>query len=207
LNETKGGVILLDGGSIDHFQIKKKKGTGDEWETPWPVFNFFDQKFHFTLDVCARDDSAKCAKYFTKKENSLIQPWHEFGSCWMNPPYSKVGPWLEKAILEAEQGALVAALLPADISTGWYHDLVLGQAHVIQIRGRIRFLEDGKLAKNAPKFGSILAVYSPVHRNIPLPINQNFLTGDDKMKEYLQKVDAVADLRGLMRKARVRKSK
>jgi hypothetical protein len=68
-------------------------------------------------------------------------------------------------------------------------------------------LEDGKLAKNAPKFGSILAIYSPVHRNVPLPIQANFLDGKGEMKQYLQKVDAVADLRGITRKARVRKSK
>ncbi|MGI8962724.1 MAG: DNA N-6-adenine-methyltransferase, partial [Bryobacteraceae bacterium] len=49
----------------------------DEWPTPKWLFQALDREFRFTLDPCSTDQNAKCAKHFTRKENGLIQPWHE----------------------------------------------------------------------------------------------------------------------------------
>ena len=40
----------------------------DNWETPQDFFDKLNEEFGFTLDVCAEDDTAKCEKYYTKKE-------------------------------------------------------------------------------------------------------------------------------------------
>jgi hypothetical protein len=37
----------------------------DEWSTPQDFFNIIDDEFHFDLDACALDSSAKCPNYFT----------------------------------------------------------------------------------------------------------------------------------------------
>ena len=44
-----------------------------EWSTPQNFFEKLNQQFHFEVDVCATDDNAKCARYFTAKENGLVQ--------------------------------------------------------------------------------------------------------------------------------------
>ena len=43
----------------------------DEWETPQEFFGRLNEEFHFTLDVCANDENAKCGKYYTKDQDGL----------------------------------------------------------------------------------------------------------------------------------------
>lgn len=58
----------------------------DDWETPIDFFRQYDEVYHFTLDVCASEKNAKCARYFTKEQDGLKQDWGN-EVCWMNPPY------------------------------------------------------------------------------------------------------------------------
>ena len=37
--------------------------TRTDWATPWPLFLQYDAEFHFTLDVCATRENAKCAEF------------------------------------------------------------------------------------------------------------------------------------------------
>lgn len=45
------------------------------WETPQKLFDCLDREFHFTLDPCATKENAKCALFFTEKEDGLKQNW------------------------------------------------------------------------------------------------------------------------------------
>lgn len=47
----------------------------DNWATPTDLFNELNKTFHFTLDVCASRENAKCAKFFTKEDDGLKQDW------------------------------------------------------------------------------------------------------------------------------------
>lgn len=47
----------------------------EKWETPQDFFDALDKEFHFTLDVAASEDNAKCRRYFTEKEDGLLQLW------------------------------------------------------------------------------------------------------------------------------------
>lgn len=68
----------------------------DEWSTPSELFNQLNEEFHFTLDVCATPDNAKCKDYYTKEQDGLSQDW--YGTVWMNPPYGRaIAKWIEKA--------------------------------------------------------------------------------------------------------------
>lgn len=49
--------------------------TTDEWATPQSLFDKLNAAFHFTLDVCATPENAKCAKYYTKEQDGLKQDW------------------------------------------------------------------------------------------------------------------------------------
>ena len=47
----------------------------DEWATPVKTFIGLNDEFGFTLDPCASDENHKCERYFTKKEDGLLQYW------------------------------------------------------------------------------------------------------------------------------------
>ena len=75
----------------------------DLWATPQDFFDKLNEEFHFTLDVCAIPENAKCKKYYTPDINGLSQKWS--GVCWCNPPYGReITNWVEKAYLESRGG-------------------------------------------------------------------------------------------------------
>jgi len=45
------------------------------WETPQAFFDELDAEFHFTLDVAALPENAKCARYYTPKDDGLSKNW------------------------------------------------------------------------------------------------------------------------------------
>ena len=111
-----------------------------ERETPQDLFNDLNSTYHFTLDVCASEDNAKCVRYFNKEINGLSQSWKN-EVCFMNPPYgSEIVLWVKKAYNESKNGAIVVALLPARTDTKWFHDYVYGKARIHFIKGRLKFL-------------------------------------------------------------------
>lgn len=137
----------------------------DEWATPPEEVARFVQEFGpFNLDPCARDVSvAKGEWFYTKAEDGLVQPW--FGHVWVNMPYSDPRPWLEKAIAEIEAGRaeLVVCCCPADISTGWYHDLIHNHPLCEERprRGRLKFHGWHGAPIGSPVGGTIYAIYRP----------------------------------------------
>lgn len=123
----------------------------DMWETPISFFKELDQEFHFTLDVCAVSENAKCSAFFSPEQNGLAQKWT--GVCWCNPPYGrKIGHWVKKA---AEADCTVVMLLPARTDTAWFHDYIFGTAEIRFIRGRLKF---GNSKNNAP-FSSMVVIF------------------------------------------------
>lgn len=127
-----------------------------EWSTPQSFFDHLNAEFGFTLDVCATKENAKCAQFFTKEQDGLLQPWS--GVCWMNPPYGReIGKWVRKALASASAScATVVCLVPARTETAWWHDWVIGgEAEVRFVRGRLRF---SGMTVNAP-FPSAVVIF------------------------------------------------
>lgn len=129
----------------------------DLWETPQILFDQLDHEFHFSLDVCALPENAKCEKYYTPEQDGLLQPW--YGICWCNPPYGRgIGKWVKRAHDYAANGVTTVMLLPARTDTKWFHDYILNpQREVRYIRGRLKF---GKAKNNAP-FPSMIVIFKP----------------------------------------------
>ena len=110
-----------------------------EWETPFEVFDKLNKEFRFNLDPCATNKTAKCKKYFTKKENGLKQKWK--GRVFMNPPYGReTGIWVEKAWKEVKKGnvQLVVCLIPIRYDTDWFAQFAK-YGEIRFIRRRIAF--------------------------------------------------------------------
>lgn len=125
------------------------------WETPQDFFDVLDDEFHFSIDVAALPQNAKCSNYYTPEDNGLLQPW--MGTVWCNPPYGRhVGDWVRKANDESSRnGATVVMLLPARTDTRWFHDYIYGKAEVRFVRGRLKF--GGSV--NAAPFPSMVVVF------------------------------------------------
>jgi phage N-6-adenine-methyltransferase len=156
MTERRGGTLIsLEKAGTPKLNRGMFSSASNEWETPQNFFDAIDAVFHFTLDVCATHDNAKCERYYTKTEDGLSQNWR--GVCWMNPPYGRaISLWVKKAYESSlTDGTVVVCLLPARTDTRWWHNYVLSRAARIWfIRGRLRFSGKG----SAP-FPSALAVF------------------------------------------------
>ena len=143
------------------FPREKPDGwNSDQWATPWQTIRELERRFGpFDLDPACQEHTAKAPTFYTIEQDGLSKPW--FGRVFCNPPYSKPGPWCDKARQETVGGnaELVVMLLPASVDTGWFHDLVLPFADVQFLRGRVRFIGWEGTPIGSPKSPSILAIY------------------------------------------------
>ncbi len=130
-----------------------------DWATPRQLFEMLDREFHFTLDVCASEQTATCADWFAS--GALERPWVpvEDGAVWCNPPYGReVGAWVEKAYREARSHfTTVVMLLPARTDTAWFHNYCL-KGEIRFLRGRLTF-DDRPTTRGRCPFPSIIVVF------------------------------------------------
>jgi phage N-6-adenine-methyltransferase len=93
------------------------KTSTDERFTPPEVWTPLNRLFNFDLDPCTTPDNPLATYYFfTKEDDGLTRPWAP-EKVFVNPPYSDIGAWVDKAVGEAASGAFVAFLIPNDCST------------------------------------------------------------------------------------------
>ena len=118
LDTARARIIELETKAKRLYGLFTRDGN-QETETPQWFFDHYNRQFHFDLDVAATAENAKCARYFTKKQNGLVEPWH--GNCWMNPPFHHIEAWDAKAWDYAQTGeGIVAGLLPFWPSAPWF---------------------------------------------------------------------------------------
>lgn len=128
----------------------------DLWATPQDFFDALDEEFHFTLDVCALPENAKCEKYYTPEMDGLSQPWQ--GVVWCNPPYGReVGQWVRRAYLSVSTGYadVVVMLLPARTDTRWFHEYIYHKAEIRFVKGRLKFGD----SNNSAPFPSMVVIF------------------------------------------------
>ena len=101
--------------------------TSDECYTPRSLFDLLDIEFDLDPASCPKELSAVPARrIFTVEDDGLSQPWE--GRVWLNPPYSKPAPWVDRFI---DHGRGIA-LLPASRNARWL-DHVWTDAHGVAI--------------------------------------------------------------------------
>ena len=149
---------------MSHVRNNKIVTPKDEWGTPSTIFDPLDDEFDFDMDAAASWHNKKVPYAFTKENSALENDWLVSGKrFYLNPPFSLIKEFLEKAYKESQRGALVVCLLPIDGSTGWWHDYVLKSSEIRFIRGRVRYIgydEDGKQIANSPMFSSCVVIFS-----------------------------------------------
>lgn len=113
----------------------------DSWQTPQWLFDYTHKMWDFDIDLAASKTNTKLPTFFSMADDALAKPWHKHGRRgWCNPPYSKIGPWLEKAFNESLRGFETVLLVPTPNGEAYWHDHVFGKASQIAfIKGRIGF--------------------------------------------------------------------
>ena len=153
--------LLAELAKIDYTPSGK---DSDERSTPDDLYKILDKEFHFTLDVCASAENNKCKIYCSREWcNGLEYNWTG-EVCFMNPPYSNISAWLEKAEAEmVDNYTTTVVILPCDTSTKWFHEYLwyeIAQKSRVGIelrfpKGRFKF---GKYT-TSPQFATIIAVF------------------------------------------------
>jgi phage N-6-adenine-methyltransferase len=152
--------------------------ASDEWSTPQDVFDALDREFGFELDAAASRTNAKCCCYLGPDHHNPLAvdalgsvSWAEIvryrpsKAVFLNPPYSKVGPFMLKAKDESLMGATVVCLVPSRTDTKWWHSVVWDQfnhqpcfgVQIRFIKGRLKFGE----GKNSAPFPSVVVIFRP----------------------------------------------
>lgn len=160
----------------DHHPHKKKRSKrSDERETPDDLFHQLNERYRFTIDAAASRRNHKVLIYWTRQTDGLKQNWsHQ--RLWINPPFSNITPWVEKALLF--EAALAVLLVPAWTDRKWFQKIVQAEKTFQSERqtmgsdwvtpsvtleflpGRLRFGKPGSREPDGPApFGCMLMVF------------------------------------------------
>ena len=105
----------------------------DEWYTPKHIFDALG--LEFDLDPCSPETgSVVPARHrYHLPGDGLSASW--FGLIWLNPPYSKPGPWVDKWL---EHGNGVC-LVPMSKSK-WFNRLWSSEVAMVNLQPNIKFM-------------------------------------------------------------------
>lgn len=140
-----------------------------EWETPDNFYKKLDDVFHFTIDLAATKENAKCEQYFTEKDDALSKEWN--GVCFLNSPYGRIiTKWTNKVLEQLDNYKTLVYLMPSRTDTKWFHKGLERASVVCLIKGRLKFInrlfpsyrEDGNFKINSAPFPSAIMVFGKV---------------------------------------------
>jgi site-specific DNA-methyltransferase (adenine-specific) len=127
---------------MDAILFSKKS---DHWSTPVDLYETLNKEFNFNYDPCPLNADF----------DGLKTDWN--GSIFVNPPYSNIKGFLQKAHDELQKGnaKTVVFLIPSRTDTKWFHEYVYNRADIRFIKGRLKFGN----SKNSAPFPSMLVIF------------------------------------------------
>lgn len=139
------------------FETPQQQLTSDDYYTPRWLFDTLN--VHFDLDVASppHPTNVPCTRYLTQADDALAQPWH--GNVWMNPPFSKPQPWVQRFI---EHGNGIA-LLPASKSR-WFYELWQTNAAITSLPANFKF-QDPKGSNGSILMPIVLIAYGETNKH------------------------------------------
>ncbi|CDL81028.1 phage N-6-adenine-methyltransferase [Xenorhabdus szentirmaii] len=124
---------------------KRDKSLKDLWRTPRWCIDATETilSLKFDVDVACNKDNALFPHFIGVEKDALKSSWGTPGTkAFLNPPYSKIEPWIDAAIREQSKGVTTVMLIPQSIDTKWYLKTRQSANEIVMIvGGRIAFLE------------------------------------------------------------------
>ena len=142
--------------------VKNSSNAKDNWQTPIRLYEYFNNLENFEWDLAADDKNHLAAKFYTEQDNALTQSWD--GRCWLNPPYSMIKEFANKAIeeLRIRPKLSIHLLIPARTDTKYFHNLLPFTSELIMIKGRLKFINpDMNFIASAAPFPSMVMYLVP----------------------------------------------
>ncbi|EKB8014094.1 phage N-6-adenine-methyltransferase [Salmonella enterica] len=151
-------------------KIKKRERDAslrDLWRTPQWLFVAIQRYIgvKFDVDVACNKDNALLPNFIGVERDALKCSWGEPGTvAFLNPPYSKITPWIDAAIREQARGVTTVMLIPQSLDTQWYERATeCANETVILSGGRVAFVEPdvelGLVEVNINPGGSMLLIF------------------------------------------------
>ena len=138
------------------------ENRSDEWKTPQSLVRFINKNFKIDIDPWCSVFNVRAKQHFTKKENGLRKAWN--GNVYLNPPYSEISKWMDKAYKEHnKRGYLIICLTPARTGTAWFHQYAFKANYILFISKRLKF-DGGKRKRDASPFDSCLIIFGKLNR-------------------------------------------
>jgi phage N-6-adenine-methyltransferase len=116
------------------------ENQSDERGTPLTLIRPLKRVVEFDLDPASGCEPEPIApNRYTKEDDGLARPW--WGHVWLNPPYSEIADWMEKAAKEAQGVDVdsIMALVPNRTSTRWFHDYATTADRYVVLDGRLKY--------------------------------------------------------------------
>jgi site-specific DNA-methyltransferase (adenine-specific) len=130
--------------------------NSDNWETPEWLYNKLNAEFNFDYDPCPLNANFDGLKTEWGKSN------------FVNPPYNRVDKpkFIQKAFEEWQKGKTVVLLIPSATGTKQFHELILPNAEVRFLKGRVAFkginTKGVYSTKNKGKHDSMICIFRGV---------------------------------------------
>lgn len=139
----------------------KTENNEDEYETPSKLFVNLCMTYNVKplVDYAADRKNKKCLEYFDKGKNGLWATWDKEG--WINPPHTLSGDFVRKAYRSwLDNNITLMMIIPTNtMSSLFWHECIEGIAEYHAIKGRIRFLQNGKPAKYASRNAYVCVIW------------------------------------------------
>lgn len=146
--------------------------SGNFGTSPWSL-NSLVKEFNLQVDYAADFQNRCLTTYIDEELDALNSNWIEDG--WLNPDYEEQKKWVEYTINQVIKNKItVVMLLWVHTEAVYFRELIMqidehgsklfGQKHkteVRYIRGKVRYWEHGKPAKERAFFGSCIAIARP----------------------------------------------
>lgn len=163
----------------------------DLWQTPKFVFDYYNSRFQFNVDMAASGQNALCEWFISEEEDALsketVRDYVNYiysegfkPAFWCNPPYSDIMPWVSQCVnLANDHRAPVVMLIPADTSVKWFRAAFKNCTECHFISGRLSFINsETQRPVSGNNKGSVVFIFDPKS-----PVKQSVnLIGRDSMK-------------------------
>src|SRR5712692_2175859 len=156
-----------------HKRKRSEDSLSDDYETPGELYEELCWKYniHPLLDSSANKDNTKCELYITEEMDALKtewlinypdgEPYNARVDVWCNPPYSMTEEFVRRAHEQwTKHNINIMMLIPANtMSSHYWHECIEGKAEYHPIKGRIRFLVDGKPTPHSSRNASVIVIW------------------------------------------------